>query len=1076
MGPTLMAVLMRYRQPPSFPIFLKKRAIDETLIAGSIVDSGPTNIDDERLLKWHPCPHCGKLFRLRSSLKQHSKRFHKLVQERGSLRKCRLCRFATRGRMAYKNHVCIHKGRRYQCTFCDECFIRSHLLVQHVVAKHNADPSVVTTYDCQHCSKTFLSVAAKQFHEKTHTSRHQCDCGAIFSSPKALKIHLGNNHSKLKHNCEMCNIQFLAKKMFESHIRRNHSKCSRRSNPRNRLHCPHCGKRFFTSWVLEQHLQQHNKDGATSQEMTGTADHSYSTIGGEIVLQQGVVKPGTTGLGQASGSQMATSTIGGLTVAFGCGMCDATFPTQEILIEHMSYSHKIGCDCSKCGRSFNSAKALSKHQQVGKCAGQPESSDPAGTVYRCPQCNYETVRKATLNIHMARHKDERPYLCSMCSYRGLLRNMLQRHMNIKHGATGRSVCKSCKMGFVSENSLLTHRRDKHQEGASSDTSKNPEGATTTQVYRFLCGACGFEAPTKDQLQEHIFATHFGTNIRPSQPPAPCPFVCNVCHLALESLQQLQQHMGAKHGGELSCKVCGETLLDREALSLHNKAKHPRRRTLKTCEVCGFKLQGALMLQRHMESRHGAGQAKQDSDKTGENSAEPTRDDGDSKGEVVPQGGVVPDAEGKHFKCNLCTYTAKRLGDLRIHMARHNGDMPYSCSVCDRRFIVKYTTKDHMMKKHKGRRPCICAYCGKCYDTEITLRAHELAGHGKDEIFPCENCKESYGNKVLLQMHVEARHKEKTYICKDCGFTTNRQKVLREHKEQHAEFVKTPCEHCGEFFKSGRSLQQHITSVHTSGERLKCKDCNATFVNEVTYQQHRTRKHSDLSHACDLCGRTFVSRENLAKHMSINHKHGQKTECAQCGKVFGTNAALRKHILTHAGVKAHQCETCGKHFSQASYLKDHRKIHTGERKYACSICGTQFDHMSKVKTHMMIHTGEKPFTCEVCGQGFRTASCLNRHNLSHTGEKPYECHTCAKRFTDRGSYTKHLRVLHPEIKPHMCQLCEQSFFTKPELSTHMMDHVKSFSDSSGEPTVEPIIDLLLGENPNAETVAAHVVAE
>ena len=63
---------------------------------------------------------------------------------------------------------------------------------------------------------------------------------------------------------------------------------------------------------------------------------------------------------------------------------------------------------------------------------------------------------------------------------------------------------------------------------------------------------------------------------------------------------------------------------------------------------------------------------------------------------------------------------------------------------------------------------------------------------------------------------------------------------------------------------------------------------------------------------------------FTKEQKIRYK------CKTCGKVFGENDDLRKHIRSvHEGIKNHVCETCGKAFSENRNLKKHiLSVHDG----------------------------------------------------------------------------------------------------------------------------------------------------
>ncbi|XP_054719584.1 zinc finger protein 37-like [Uloborus diversus] len=166
-------------------------------------------------------------------------------------------------------------------------------------------------------------------------------------------------------------------------------------------------------------------------------------------------------------------------------------------------------------------------------------------------------------------------------------------------------------------------------------------------------------------------------------------------------------------------------------------------------------------------------------------------------------------------------------------------------------------------------------------------------------------------------------------------------------------------------------------------------------------------------------------------------------CNHCGKVFGDNRSLQRHMLIHIGLRPYRCPVCGKAFMLNGDLTRHIRIHSGERPYACDVCGRRFTLKGNLMQHFRTHTPEKQYACTICEKNYAQKDSLHRHIRAHFGEKPFECTTCGKRFTLKGDLSRHI-LIHSGVKPHSCKFCGRQFALKGNLTQHVRTHIRTQS--------------------------------
>lgn len=91
---------------------------------------------------------------------------------------------------------------------------------------------------------------------------------------------------------------------------------------------------------------------------------------------------------------------------------------------------------------------------------------------------------------------------------------------------------------------------------------------------------------------------------------------------------------------------------------------------------------------------------------------------------------------------------------------------------------------------------------------------------------------------------------------------------------------------------------------------------------------------------------------------------------------------QEHKKIHMGNKEFQCSTCGKQFVSRERLKRHMVRHYGELKFKCDLCPKAYTRSDKLLYHRRTHDQQMTHTCHRCGKGFFSIKSLRKHENKH----------------------------------------------------------------------------------------------
>ncbi len=388
--------------------------------------------------------------------------------------------------------------------------------------------------------------------------------------------------------------------------------------------------------------------------------------------------------------------------------------------------------------------------------------------------------------------------------------------------------------------------------------------------------------------------------------------------------------------------------------------------------------------------------------------------------------------------------------------------PFSCTLCDKSFGMKFILNQHFQMFHPGKSdvgPFRCKLCNLSFSRKGNLNDHIDAVHRKLKNFPCALCDKSFARKFNLNLHVKTHHQ---------GVSKTPNKSHTQGKnDAGGEGSLLSCTLCNKSFSSKKCLDRHVNGVHNKLKPFTCALCDKSFSQKGSLTLHIDSVHKKLKpFVCTLCDQSFAEKQTLTRHLDfVHHKIKKPFSCTLCEKSFTLNQHLQDHIdFIHNKLKNFSCTLCDKSFVRRTSLNRHINevhnkfvsedtltirvkaehdrpvddIHPKTELFTCTMCNRSFTEKRNLDIHVdEIHKKVKPFSCTLCEKSFNQKSNLTTHlDTVHYKLKSFPCTLCEKSFTAKGTLSQHVNNVHHKQKPFSCTLCEKSFHNKSQLAHHV----------------------------------------
>ncbi|XP_033220556.1 uncharacterized protein LOC117175085 [Belonocnema kinseyi] len=226
------------------------------------------------------CPHCDKMFKNTSTLKQHVR-----IHEDQRQFRCDTCGVGFNRRDGLRLHMKVHEKsdsrglKECACQICGEKFPNHSMLVIHRNRVHKDGRN----YTCHICNRSMISTRSLEWHlahihneslpgiikEESdgsgETKRVCCfHCDKTFKTEMILRTHIKNAHmEKEPVKCLDCDLTFTSEVRLRHHMMVTHNRLE------GTLQCPHCPKRFVNQLRLKTHMISHSEERPYTCEICG---------------------------------------------------------------------------------------------------------------------------------------------------------------------------------------------------------------------------------------------------------------------------------------------------------------------------------------------------------------------------------------------------------------------------------------------------------------------------------------------------------------------------------------------------------------------------------------------------------------------------------------------------------------------------------------------------------------------------------------------------------------------------------------------------------------------------------------
>ncbi|XP_049824031.1 zinc finger protein Xfin-like isoform X2 [Aethina tumida] len=855
--------------------------------------------------RFYFCNYCMKQFKKPSDLIRHIR-----IHTKEKPFKCKTCSSCFSLKSTLLAHIKTHEAKTslHTCSLCNASFYGVQKLAAHL-KRHNIQ---TVNYICKQCNQIFNTQEDATQHSLS-TSEEKHSVTVLIKSPLPESPHGLNQMKIIKPritaiedgavkripNCNICNQKFSKVSLFRQHMK-NHSE-------KNNI-CPYCSKSFRTPLRLNVHMNYH----------MNIRNYQCGICAKKFVTSHMLKRHQLVHVTQKP---------------YGCNYCEKKFKTSMLCKQHVRRVHKIESTLTNNDQGeistvlnfsdmINEDDPVKNSDEIGVISDNLSSENIFQTTEVAENQFYsipENIQVLTEDTSTSLLHNDNPFETYYINSEGLLVNNANVFSEIKLEGNGNFLLKT--VGDLQEKTVFnenlninnqeiinvnhffnneqeeSQKTEKHQEFEMLKTDLNNLDETLlTDPILFTN-----EVSTENLLSNNDLIS---ADTLMTDPNSYTNYICSRCNKMYPDIDNFKKHN------------CDETLkegTDEIKIVAENVTGFK-------CSVCSKVFKSKQTLSKHSEM-HG-------------------------KERKSTQSKV----------CNFCQKEFKKNCDLQRHLRTHTGERPFACKKCDKKFALKSTLMSHI----------------RTHDPNVSKK------------FNCSVCNSFFISKSTLKMHMSVHTGSRPYECSFCPMKYRTLKSKNQHeasKHKSNQKGKPPQQSITSLLASVANEIVPLEQPQTSSVLITADDIN-TDVNQELAQPLQIVSGDLLQHlqTSDIIIQDQATLDALPsiirlEDLSLLNLKIDNTGVAETFPIIATETQVET-VLEKPRI--HECDICHKSYASKDVLRKHRKTHGLNKTYFCELCIKGFDKETDFEKHNKVHMGYRPYSCHFCNNSFSDLRGLNSH--------------------------------------------------------------------------------------------------